>query len=111
VTLAGWEIYTLPCEMTFTTGLKFIKADSIAAPGFFRGTFSVQKLGDTFLDMSGWKKGVVWVSFRNLGRYWSIGPQQCLYLPGPWLQIGTNEIIIVDPEMAKAVPVRAVSLR
>jgi beta-galactosidase len=106
VTLTGWEVYMLPFETGFLKSLKFETADSVAPPGFFRGSFSIQKTGDASLDMSGWKKGVVWVNGQNLGRYWNIGPQQCLYLPGPWLRPGTNEIIVFDPEMTKPAPIR-----
>ena len=31
-----------------------------------------------------------------LGRFWSVGPQKTLYLPGPWLRKGANQIIIFD---------------
>ncbi len=110
VTLTGWEVYPLPCEMAFLKGLKFATVDSVASPAFFRGTFAVQKPGDTYLDLTGWKKGVVWVNGRTLGRYWNIGPQQRLYLPAPWLRAGNNEIVIFDPDMTKPAPVRSASL-
>jgi beta-galactosidase len=31
-----------------------------------------------------------------LGKYWSIGPQQTIYLPAEWLKKGKNEIIILE---------------
>ena len=60
------------------------------------GNFNLKKLGDTFLDMRGWNKGVVWVNGHNLGKYWNIGPQQTLYVPGCWLNKGKNELIIFE---------------
>lgn len=51
---------------------------------------------DTFLDMSSWGKGVVYVNGHPLGRFWEIGPQQTLYLPGAWLKQGDNEILVFD---------------
>jgi beta-galactosidase len=36
------------------------------------------------------------VNGHNLGRYWNIGPQQTLYLPGCWLKKGTNTIVIFE---------------
>lgn len=39
-------------------------------------------------------KGVVFVNGHNLGRYWCIGPQKDLYLPGPWLKTGNNQVRI-----------------
>lgn len=58
------------------------------------GTFSLKKTGDTFIDMRGWGKGIVFVNGINLGRYWEIGPQQTLYLPGCWLRKGENRIVV-----------------
>ena len=65
-------------------------------PGLRRGTLVVDTPADTFLDMTAWRKGVVWVNGHNLGRYWSVGPQQTLYLPGCWLKPGTNEVVVLD---------------
>jgi beta-galactosidase len=58
----------------------------------------LKNIGDTFLDMGGWAKGHVWVNGHHLGRYWRIGPQQALYVPGSWLRRGRNSVIIFDPE-------------
>jgi beta-galactosidase len=40
----------------------------------------------------------VWVNGHPLGRIWSIGPQKTLYLPGPWLHQGANDVIVFDLE-------------
>lgn len=39
-----------------------------------------------------WHYGFVFINGRNLGRYWDIGPQRTLYLPGPWLHPEDNEV-------------------
>ncbi|XP_023677057.1 beta-galactosidase-1-like protein 2 isoform X2 [Paramormyrops kingsleyae] len=68
-------------------------------PAFFQGTLIVDGVpSDTFIKLPGWSKGVVFVNGQNLGRYWSIGPQQTLYLPGPWLKTGQNEIIVFEEQ-------------
>jgi beta-galactosidase len=41
-------------------------------------------------------KGIVFVNGKNLGKYWKVGPQQTLYLPGVWLRKGKNVIQIFD---------------
>jgi beta-galactosidase len=51
---------------------------------------------DTFLGTSNFVKGMVWVNGHALGRVWNIGPQKTLYLPGPWLHSGANEVIVFD---------------
>ncbi|MBQ9356523.1 MAG: beta-galactosidase [Prevotella sp.] len=64
--------------------------------GYYRGYFNINRVGDTFLDFETWGKGQVWVNGHALGRIWSIGPQQTLYMPGCWLKKGRNEIIVLD---------------
>ena len=46
---------------------------------------------------------MVWVNGKAMGRFWKIGPQQTLFMPGCWLKKGKNEIIVLDllgPEKA-----------
>ena len=64
--------------------------------GYYRGYFNLKKVGDTFLNMEKWGKGQVWVNGHAIGRFWSIGPQQTLYVPGCWLKKGKNEVIVLD---------------
>lgn len=91
--LAGWQTFSLP--MNDLKGLKF-NGSADASPSFFRGHFNLKDVGDTWLDMRGWNKGVVWINGHNLGRYWWIGPQQALYCPGPWLKRGKNEMTVFE---------------
>jgi len=52
---------------------------------------------DTFLDMTGWGKGLVWVNGFNLGWYWPLlGPQMTTYIPGPLLRAGDNELVLLE---------------
>lgn len=72
--------------------------------GAYRARFVVKRPADTFLDMETWGKGLVYVNGHPLGRFWEIGPQQTLYLPGCWLKKGENEIVVFDimgPRQAK----------
>jgi beta-galactosidase len=48
---------------------------------------------------------VVWINGHNLGRFWNVGPQQTLYVPGPWLHPGSNEIVVFDllPQLQESV--------
>ncbi len=97
MTLMDWTICPLPMEGTFIERLKFGPiGESVRPESFFRGSFELSEAGDTYLDMSGWKKGVVWVNGHNLGRYWEIGPQKRLYCPAPFLKKGRNEIVVFD---------------
>ena len=95
VELKNWQMFSLPFDNL--AKLKF-STKSIANPSFFRGSFSLNEVGDTFLDMRNWGKGHVWVNGHHLGRFWQIGPQQSLYVPADWLKKGKNSIIILDLE-------------
>ena len=77
---------------------------------FFKGSFDLKEVADTFIDMTNYKKGIVWVNGHNLGRYWEIGPQKRLYCPAPWLKSGTNEIVIFDLLQNEARPVSGVRI-
>lgn len=100
VTLEGWQVYRLPLDPAMLGGLDFsptTRAENAAGqPAFWRATVALTQVGDCFLDMRPWGKGYVWVNGHNLGRYWNIGPQQTMYVPGPWLKVGDNEIVILD---------------
>ncbi len=92
--LRNWEIYPLP--MNKIPAFTKIEKKKPAGPVYRRGTFNLEKTGDTFIDMRLWGKGIVFVNGNNLGRYWNIGPQQTLYCPAPFLKKGQNEIVVVE---------------
>ncbi|KUN19186.1 beta-galactosidase [Streptomyces antibioticus] len=74
------------------------------APGLYRGTFDVRGAGDALLELPGWTRGFVWINGFNLGRYWSVGPQRSLYVPGPLLREGVNDVWVLELERAASVP-------
>ena len=94
--LAGWTTYTFPLQPADLRELDFTnEKPGSHGPLVHRGVFDLEETGDTFLDLRGWGRGVVWVNGHNLGRYWDLGPQQTLYCPGPWLKRGGNEILVL----------------
>lgn len=93
--LKGWKVFNLPLDARQLAGLSY-ENSSAAGPAFWRGSFDVAAPGDTFLDLRSWSKGVVWVNDRCLGRFWNIGPTQTMYLPGPWLRSGRNDVVVLD---------------
>ncbi len=95
--ITGWEIYPLP--MLTPDKLNYSDAPC-TGPCFYRATFTVDKPADTFLDTSAFTKGEVWLNGQALGRVWNIGPQKTLYVPGPWLKSGENEVVVFDLEGA-----------
>ena len=105
--LVGWQVFPLPLNDQAPTTLNYGTSPAKTnQPAFWHATFNLTKTGDTFLDLSHWGKGVVWVNDHCLGRFWNIGPVQTAYLPGCWLHPGSNSVTILDltgpnsPELA-----------
>uniref|UniRef100_A0A4W3H299 Beta-galactosidase n=2 Tax=Callorhinchus milii TaxID=7868 RepID=A0A4W3H299_CALMI len=103
--LRGFTIHPLEMKTNFIERLSAVDwavtPQTPTVPGFFCGLLRVDSLPyDTFIKFPGWGKGVVFVNGLNLGRYWTVGPQQTLYLPAPWLHHGTNEIVIFEESKA-----------
>ena len=80
----GWINTSLPMEKL--DGLDYTKTARDNLPAFYTGEFDAVPGKDTFLNMRGWNKGFVMINGFNIGRYWSIGPQEALYVPGELLK-------------------------
>ncbi|MBQ9120563.1 MAG: beta-galactosidase [Lachnospiraceae bacterium] len=91
-----WKQYPLPLDNT--DRVDFEKEYAEGTPAFYRFEFAAESIGDTFLDLTGFGKGCVIVNGTNIGRFWEIGPQKRLYIPGPLLRQGINEIIVFETE-------------
>ena len=107
--LKNWEVFNIEDSYNHYTAMQFKPIESLndslgqRIPGCYRATFHIDKPGDTFLNLENCGKGLVYVNGYAIGRFWEIGPQQTLYMPGCWLKKGENEIIVFDiigPEKA-----------
>lgn len=101
--LKNWTVYSFPVDYSFVQDKRYKNGTAQTMPAYYRTTFRLDKVGDTFLDMSTWGKGMIWVNGLAIGRFWEIGPQQTLFMPGCWLKEGENEVIVLDlkgPEKA-----------
>lgn len=106
VALQNWLVYNLPVDGAFQNKPNYTSRQT-EGPAWYKANFQVDKPGDTYLDVSHWTKGMVWINGRSLGRYWNIGPTQTMFLPGTWLKKGTNEIIITDVQKPDLATVRS----
>lgn len=112
--LKNWTIVPIPDN--YETAVKALSvgtetskrtrqhANLLTKAGYYRGHFTLRKPGDTFLNMEAFGKGQVYVNGHAIGRFWNIGPQQTLYLPGCWLKQGRNEVIVLDVVGPKGEP-------
>lgn len=97
LTLMGWKAYRFPLDESCLASLVWQAGDR-SGPAFHRARIDVETVGDTYLDLGAWSRGVVWVNGRCLSRFWSVGPQRTAYLPGAWLVKGANEVVVFDAE-------------
>ena len=112
VELKGWSVHPMPLKDADIIAVK-PHATPDARPGsHFRATVTLEgEPKDTFLDMSKYTQGVLWVNGHNLGRYWNIGPQLRLFCPASFLKKGSNTIDILDFEMSEARAIRGCTER
>jgi beta-galactosidase len=116
MTLMDWETFNFPLNAPPAVPAGATTAHTpiaIRPPGsnrglFFRGNFNLDSTADTYFDLSGFKKGVIWINGHNLGRYWYVGPQHHLYCPAPWLKKGQNEVVVLDLQQRESTTVRGV---
>jgi beta-galactosidase len=108
MTLFNWEIFNLPMDENYVKGLQPKDKTDLHDGVFFKGNFELQAVADTYLDLSNFKKGVIWVNGHNLGRYWNVGPQFHLYCPANWLKKGKNEVLLFDLHQKDPAPVTGV---
>jgi beta-galactosidase len=93
---SNWAHYPLPLDNL--DKLDFDKEYIQGTPAFYEFECTIEEVGDTFLELEGWGKGCVLVNGINIGRFWSQGPQKRLYIPGPYLRIGNNKIIVFETD-------------
>lgn len=98
--LTNFDIYTLPMKPeTVSAALK--KASDGSGACFFGGSFKAEAGKDAYLRfrVDRATKGFVIINGFNIGRYFAIGPQDTLYVPGSLLkEENTIEIFELYPE-------------
>ncbi len=104
--LTDWKMLRFNLDGDAMERLSFSGAapDAPLPPGTFYKYSVGMEAKDTFLDMRAWKRGMVRVNGRWIGRYWSIGPTQTMHVPGCWLKDGENEIVVWDAVGMSAPP-------
>ncbi|MAM54304.1 MAG: beta-galactosidase, partial [Microbacterium sp.] len=84
-------------------------AASLAGPIVLVGEFDAVGGVDLFLDTAVWGKGFAFVNGFPLGRYWQVGPQRTLYVPGPVVRDGRNVVVVIEWEQVVAAEARFVA--
>lgn len=101
ITLSGmeienWKMIPLPVRECAVGELTFTPQANGGIPCFYKGLFTVETPAETYLDVSGWGMGEVWVNGHYAGSYWEQNTQQSIQLPADILQKGTNSLIVFE---------------
>lgn len=94
--IGNWNQYPLPLDNL--DQLDWSADWQEGLPSFYRYELELTDLADTYLDLTGFGKGVVFVNQVNIGRFWDRGPIRSLYLPRAYLKEGKNELIVFETE-------------
>lgn len=94
--ITEWKQY--PLTLNNIDKVDFLKEWTKNQPAFYKFEFILEDLLDTYIDMSHFGKGVVFINDTNIGRYWNVGPINTLYVPHGLLKTGKNEIVIFETE-------------
>lgn len=92
--LAGWQVFGLPLDAAHLDRMRRVPADRAGL--IHEARFTLDRPGDTFIDMTGWGTGFVWVNDHLLGRHCRLGPQTRLFCPVGWVKRGANRITVLD---------------
>lgn len=93
--LLQWQMFRFPFDDIDNAKFKSASASG-DFPLLMKASFLITQVQDTYFDMSTWGKGCVWINGYHLGRYWSVGPQQTVYVPAEWLKKGKNEVVVLE---------------
>ena len=106
---AAWQTLAIDLD----TVPQLWQTTKTSAPGVgpiaWRATFTVEETTDLFLRTDAWGKGLAWINGFCLGRYWRRGPQETLYVPGPVLRPGANELVVLELDTLQETTARFVS--
>ncbi len=91
-----WQITSLNIRDCEVANLKFSPGSALKLPGFYRGYVTIDKPEQSYLDITGWGMGEVWVNGQHLGSYWEEEAQKSIPMPAAVLKKGKNEVVVFD---------------
>lgn len=94
--IESWKMTPLNIKNFDVDKLNFGQNEHTPTPGFYKGTFNVDAVKNTYLDISGWGMGEVWVNNKYVGAYWEEEKQKSILIPSENLSQGTNELLVFE---------------
>lgn len=91
----NWKITELKVRNCTISDLKFTD-NKLSIPGFHKGNFTIDAIGDIYLDVTGLGMGEAWVNGNYIGSYWEAEKQRTIRIPAQILKKGINEVVIFE---------------
>ncbi|GAB3921075.1 beta-galactosidase [Kribbella albertanoniae] len=95
-TPSAWQTLAIDLDAVPELWRTTLQSTAGVGPTAYRAAFTIEEPTDLFLRTDAWGKGFAWINGFCLGRYWRRGPQHTLYIPGPALRAGTNELVVLE---------------
>lgn len=94
--IVNWKITELNIRNCSLNDLKFSNQKENNLPVFHKGSFEIDSPKDTYLNISGWGMGEVWINGNYIGSYWEEEKQQSIQVPASILVKGKNEVVVFE---------------
>ena len=95
-TIGSWKMIPLNIRNCKVGDLTFQVRSPATTPAFYKGVFKTDALKATYLDVSGWGMGEVWINNKYVGSYWEEEKQQSIAIPSDDLLASENEIVVFE---------------
>lgn len=74
----AYNWYQYGFNLTNINEIKFTSKIPTKVPSLYKGYFNVDEVADTYLNSTGFVKGVPFINGNGIGRYWLKDPQLTL---------------------------------
>lgn len=92
----NFTIVPLRIQACDVKSLLFKNGEAAGIPAFHRGYFQLEAPRDSYLDVTGWEMGEVWINGIFVGSYWGEEQLRSLPVPAGILLKGKNELVVFD---------------
>ena len=94
--IRNWKMTPLNIKKYPVKDLTFENRNETQGPGFYKGTFELGNLKHTYLDISGWGMGEVWINNKYVGAYWEEEAQRSILISSENLVQGKNDVVVFE---------------
>lgn len=94
--VADWRVIPVPMDFAFVSSRAYGEDALPEGPAYYKGSFTLPEGASTFLNLSKWNRGTVWLNGREAGSFDTSGGVKTLHLREDLTTAGENSLIIFD---------------